>query len=103
MPPTRPGSTLRVASTFRPAACSICFRIASASASVSSRAVVSSTLSPRHQPLELLRDLLELSGPALLGHELEEVGEERLLVAREVGEDGGLRARLELRVAEHCT
>src|SRR5581483_2929630 len=57
-------------------------------------------LLPGHQPLELLGDLLELGRAPLLGDDLEEVREERLLVAREVGEDRGLRARLELRVAE---
>src|SRR5881394_382318 len=30
----------------------------------------------RHQPLELLRDLLELARPPLLGHDLEEVREQ---------------------------
>src|SRR6476660_4626033 len=54
----------------------------------------------RHQPLELLRDLLELARAPLLRHQLEEVREQRLLVACEVGEDRGLRARLELRVAQ---
>src|SRR6266705_706100 len=54
----------------------------------------------RHQPLELLRDLLELRSAPLLGHDLEEVGEERLVAAGQVGEDGRLRVRLELRVAE---
>src|SRR5437660_7121592 len=53
-----------------------------------------------HQPLELLRDLLELGGAALLRPPLPEVREERLVVAGEVGEDRRLRARLELRVAE---
>src|SRR5581483_2864151 len=50
----------------------------------------------RHQPLELARDLLELAGPALLRGQAEEVPQERLLLPDEVGEDGGLRARLEL-------
>src|SRR5437764_5263844 len=54
----------------------------------------------RDQPLELLRDLLELARAALFRHHLEEVHEERFLVAREVGEDRGLRARLKLRVAQ---
>src|SRR6266567_3787098 len=54
----------------------------------------------RHQPLELLRDLLELGGAALLRDHLQEVREERLVVAGEVGEDRRLRTRLELRVAE---
>src|SRR5579862_1436841 len=54
----------------------------------------------RHQPLELARDLLELTRAALLRHELEEVREERLVVAGEIGEDRRLRARLELRVAQ---
>src|SRR5215470_15363171 len=55
----------------------------------------------RHEALELLRDVLELARAPLLGHHLEEVREQRLLVACEVVEDGGLRARLELGVAEH--
>src|SRR2546423_1647180 len=54
----------------------------------------------RHQPLELLRDLLRLACPPLLGHDLEEVREQRLLVARDVGEDRALGARLELRIAQ---
>src|SRR6476620_4567354 len=53
-----------------------------------------------HEPLELLGDLLELARPALLRHDLKEVREQRLLVAREVCEDRALRARLELRVAQ---
>src|SRR3954454_18851822 len=55
----------------------------------------------RHQPFELLRDLLELGRAALLRRHLEEMGEERFLVAREVGQDRRLRLRLELRVAEN--
>jgi hypothetical protein len=47
MPPTMSGSTVRVASTVRPAAFSICATIAAASSSLSSRAVVSSTVSLR--------------------------------------------------------
>src|SRR6266571_5902385 len=57
----------------------------------------------RNQPLELLRDLLELGGAVLLRDDLEEVREEQLVVAGEVGEDRRLRARLELRVAEDGT
>src|SRR5438876_595495 len=41
----------------------------------------------RHQPLELARDLLELARAALLGAQQEEVAEQRLVVADEVGED----------------
>src|SRR5581483_11859431 len=55
----------------------------------------------RDQALELRRDLLELAGPSLLRHEPEEVREQRLLVARDVGEDLGLCRRLELRVPEN--
>jgi hypothetical protein len=47
MPPISSGSTLRLASTFRPAACSIWATIPWASASLSSRAVVSSTVRRR--------------------------------------------------------
>src|SRR6476659_3929755 len=54
----------------------------------------------RHQPLELLRDLLELARAPLLRHDLEEVREQRLFVARKVGQDRALGARLELRVAQ---
>src|SRR5215472_4772852 len=54
----------------------------------------------RHQPLELLRDLLELARAPFLRHQLKEVREQRLVVAREVVEDRRLRARLELRVAQ---
>src|SRR6267154_3143997 len=54
----------------------------------------------RHQPLELLRDLLELARAPLLRHDLEEVREQQLVVAGEVGEDRRLRARFELRVAQ---
>src|SRR5581483_6931393 len=54
----------------------------------------------RHQPLELLRDLLDLARAALLRRQLEEVREQRLGVAGEVGEDRRLLRRLELRVAE---
>src|SRR5262245_7997174 len=57
----------------------------------------------RHQPLELLRDLLELARAPFLRDQLEEVREQRLLVAGEVVEDRGLRARLELRVAQNGT
>src|SRR4029077_17233452 len=52
----------------------------------------------RHQPLELLRDVLELARAPLLRHDLEEVRDQQLVVAREVGENRGLRTRLELRV-----
>src|SRR3954451_15012431 len=55
----------------------------------------------RHQPLELLRDLLELARAAFLRHDLEEVREQRLLVAREVGQDRGLGAPLQMRVAQY--
>src|SRR5947199_3511516 len=54
----------------------------------------------RHQPLELLRDLLQRARAPLLCHHLEEVREQRLLVAGEVVEDRSLRARLELWVAQ---
>src|SRR5690348_2443154 len=54
----------------------------------------------RHQPLELLGDLLELAGAALLRDDLEEVREQRLVVACEVGEDRGLGGRLELWVSQ---
>src|SRR4051794_23628182 len=57
----------------------------------------------RHQPLELLRHLLELPRAPLLRHDLEEVREQQFVVAGEIGEDRGLRARLELRVAQHGT
>src|SRR6476619_2342653 len=40
-----------------------------------------------HQPLELGRELLDLPRPALFGDEAQEVREDRLVVAREVGED----------------
>src|SRR6266704_1395323 len=56
-------------------------------------------LAPR-RILELLRYLLELAGAPFLRDQLEEVREQRLLVAGEVVEDRGLRARLELRVAQ---
>src|SRR5947199_16407 len=59
------------------------------------------SLLARHQPLELLRDLLELAGAILLGDEEQKVLEERLVVAGEVGEDASLRGRLELRIAQH--
>jgi hypothetical protein len=54
----------------------------------------------RHQPLELACDLVELAGAALLGDDEQEVLEERLLVAGDVGEDLRLRGRVELRVAQ---
>src|SRR5438105_1315290 len=54
----------------------------------------------RDQPLELLRNLLDLAGSALLGDEHEEVLEQRVLVTGEVGEDLRLRRGLELRVAQ---
>src|SRR5579862_3734188 len=54
----------------------------------------------RQQPLELDCDGLDLPRPALLGDELEEVPQQRLVVAGEVGEDPPLRGRLELRVAQ---
>src|SRR5436305_8974120 len=44
-------------------------------------------LLPREQALELAGDLLELAGASLLGHHEQEVLEEGLLVAREIGED----------------
>src|SRR5215475_6240451 len=56
----------------------------------------------RHQPLELLRDVLELARAALLRDDLQEVREQRLVAAGEVGEDRGLGGRLELRVAQDC-
>src|SRR3954453_9857662 len=62
---------------------------------------VEAALLARHQPFELLRDVLDLPRASLLGNELEEVREQRLVAAREVGEDPRLRARLELRVAQH--
>src|SRR5690348_13215364 len=52
----------------------------------------------RNQALELLRDLLDLARAAFLRDEPEEVAEQHVLVPCEVGEDAGLRARLELRV-----
>src|SRR5436309_731024 len=55
----------------------------------------------RHQPLELLRDLLELAGTTLLRRQEQEVLEQRLVVAGEIGEDTRLRRGLELRVAQH--
>src|SRR3569833_1001722 len=54
----------------------------------------------RHEPVELLGHLLELARTALLRNHLEEVAEEHVLVAGEVGEDAGLGAGLELRVAQ---
>src|SRR5438309_112541 len=53
------------------------------------------------QALELLRHLLELAGPVLLGNEKQEVLEQRLVVSGEVGEDLRLRRRFELRIAQH--
>jgi hypothetical protein len=58
------------------------------------------TLLACHQPLELGGHLLDLPRAALLGHDEQEVLEERLLVARDVGQDLGLRGRVELRVAQ---
>jgi hypothetical protein len=58
------------------------------------------TLLARDEPLELPRDVLDLPCPALLGDEQQEVLEQRLLVAGEVGEDVRLRGRLDLRVAQ---
>ena len=105
MPPTSSGSTLRVASTLRPAAFSICATIACASSSrqLARRRQLDRQplLLARHQPLELARDLLDLARAALLGREEEEVLDERLVVACEVGEDARLHRRLELRVAQH--
>src|SRR5579884_33895 len=54
----------------------------------------------RHQPLELLRDLLELADPPLVVHDEQEVPEELLLVPDQVLEDPRLGRRLDLRVAE---
>src|SRR6266568_144370 len=54
----------------------------------------------RHQPLELLRDLVQLPRAALLRDEQEKILEQRFVVARDVREDVGLRRRLELRVAQ---
>src|SRR5260370_15533548 len=48
----------------------------------------------RHQPLELLRDLLQLARAALLHDEQEEILEQRLLVAGDVGKDVRLRRGL---------
>ena len=99
-----PGSTLRVASTLRPDAASIFFRMESASSSESSNAVVSSTIrrfcSRRDERVELAVDLLELDGAALLDDEQEEVVHELVGVAGDVLEHRRLRARVELRVVE---
>ena len=54
----------------------------------------------RHQPLELARDVLDLADAALLGREPEEVAQQLLGASEQVLEHGGLRARLELRVAQ---
>src|ERR1700704_218340 len=54
----------------------------------------------RHQPLELMRDVLQLARTALLRDEQQEVLEQWLVVARDIREDGRLRRRLELRVTQ---
>src|SRR4051794_6702652 len=54
----------------------------------------------RHEPLELACDLLDLARASLLCHELQEVREELVLRAGEIGEDARLRRRLELRVLQ---
>src|SRR5579864_223271 len=54
----------------------------------------------RDQPLELVRDAPDLARASFLGEEHQEVLEERILVAREVGEDACLLRRFELRVLE---
>ena len=53
-----------------------------------------------HQPVELVCDLHDLADAALLGREPQEVAHELVRVADEVREHGGLRGRMELRVAE---
>src|SRR5579864_8011745 len=55
----------------------------------------------RDQSLELRRDLLDLARASLLRDEHEEVLEQLILVAREVGEDARLLRRLELRVLQN--
>ena len=87
-PADRSGSTLRVASTERPDASSICATMPRASSSESSNAVVSSTcehaLLARHELVELARDLVDLAGAALLGDQAEEVADELVGAAQDV-------------------
>ena len=51
-------------------------------------------------PLELLGDLRDLPGAALLDQQAQEVEDERIGLARDRVDGGGLRALVELRVAE---
>src|SRR5947209_12376983 len=53
-----------------------------------------------HQPLELVRDLVQLPCSPLLGEEEQEVLEQGLVIAGEVLEDPRLRRRLDLRVTQ---
>jgi hypothetical protein len=59
---------------------------------------VEAALFARDQTFELLRDLLKLARALLLGDEVQEVLEQWLVVAGEVGEDARLRRRVELRI-----
>ena len=104
MPPIRSGSTLRVASTLRPEACSICSTSFRASASESSTAVVSSTVDRPlvlgDQPLELAGDLLQQAAAALVREQQHEVADELVGALEQVLQRRGLRTRVELRVAQ---
>ena len=90
MPPISSGSTVRVASTLRPEACSIWATIARASSSDSSKAVVSSTVTrpcarstSASNSSAIPRDL---PGAALRGEQAEEVADELVGALGELAE-----------------
>ncbi len=104
MPPMMSGSTVRVATTLRPEASSICLTTLAASLSESSTAVVSSSvedaLLAREDPAELFVNCLDLGDTSLLREKVDEVEEDLVRPREKVVERRLLHLGLHLGVAE---
>ena len=104
IPPIKSGSTVREAFTLRPDALSICASTCAKYDSVSSCAVVISTASTRcaaaTSRVELVGELGDVSGAALLDQQAQEVDDELVVALGDLDEDVALHPRVDLGVRE---